>query len=351
MEQRVVVTGMGAITPIGNNVDDFFQSTKEGKCGIDYIRKFDTEDYKAKVAAHVKDFEPKDYMEHKESRRMDRFSQFAVAAAKEAFEDSGINIDKIDKDRFGVIVSSGVGGLENIEKESNTLASRGPRRVNPLFVPMIITNMAAGNIAIQFGAKGICTNIVTACASGSHSIGEAFRNIKHGYADVLFAGGAEATITPLGIAGFTALTALSSSEDPMRASIPFDKERDGFVMGEGAGILILEEYEHAINRGAKIYAEIVGYGATGDAYHITSPSPDGEGAARAMKLAMEEAKISPKEISYINAHGTGTELNDKYETKSIKIAMGDEAYKTPVSSTKSMIGHLLGAAGAVEAVV
>ena len=351
MERRVVVTGMGAITPIGNNVDDFFQSTKEGKCGIDYIRKFDTEDYKAKVAAHVKDFEPKDYMEHKESRRMDRFSQFAVAAAKEAFEDSGINIDKIDKDRFGVIVSSGVGGLENIEKESNTLASRGPRRVNPLFVPMIITNMAAGNIAIQFGAKGICTNIVTACASGSHSIGEAFRNIKHGYVDVLFAGGAEATITPLGIAGFTALTALSSSEDPMRASIPFDKERDGFVMGEGAGILILEEYEHAINRGAKIYAEIVGYGATGDAYHITSPSPDGEGAARAMKLAMEEAKIGPKEISYINAHGTGTELNDKYETKSIKIAMGDEAYKTPVSSTKSMIGHLLGAAGAVEAVV
>lgn len=351
MERRVVVTGMGAITPIGNNVDDFFQSTKEGKCGIDYIRKFDTEDYKAKVAAHVKDFEPKDYMEHKESRRMDCFSQFAVAAAKEAFEDSGINIDKIDKDRFGVIVSSGVGGLENIEKESNTLASRGPRRVNPLFVPMIITNMAAGNIAIQFGAKGICTNIVTACASGSHSIGEAFRNIKHGYADVLFAGGAEATITPLGIAGFTALTALSSSEDPMRASIPFDKERDGFVMGEGAGILILEEYEHAINRGAKIYAEIVGYGATGDAYHITSPSPDGEGAARAMKLAMEEAKIGPKEISYINAHGTGTELNDKYETKSIKIAMGDEAYKTPVSSTKSMIGHLLGAAGAVEAVV
>lgn len=351
MERRVVVTGMGAITPIGNNVDDFFQSTKEGKCGIDYIRKFDTEDYKAKVAAHVKDFEPKDYMEHKESRRMDRFSQFAVAAAKEAFEDSGINIDKIDKDRFGVIVSSGVGGLENIEKEANTLASRGPRRVNPLFVPMIITNMAAGNIAIQFGAKGICTNVVTACASGSHSIGEAFRNIKHGYADVLFAGGAEATITPLGIAGFTALTALSSSEDPMRASIPFDKERDGFVMGEGAGILILEEYEHAINRGAKIYAEIVGYGATGDAYHITSPSPDGEGAARAMKLAMEEAKIGPKEISYINAHGTGTELNDKYETKSIKIAMGDEAYKTPVSSTKSMIGHLLGAAGAVEAVV
>ena len=351
MERRVVVTGMGAITPIGNNVDDFFQSTKEGKCGIDYIRKFDTEDYKAKVAAHVKDFEPKDYMEHKESRRMDCFSQFAVAAAKEAFEDSGINIDKIDKDRFGVIVSSGVGGLENIEKEANTLASRGPRRVNPLFVPMIITNMAAGNIAIQFGAKGICTNIVTACASGSHSIGEAFRNIKHGYADVLFAGGAEATITPLGIAGFTALTALSSSEDPMRASIPFDKERDGFVMGEGAGILILEEYEHAINRGAKIYAEIVGYGATGDAYHITSPSPDGEGAARAMKLAMEEAKIGPKEISYINAHGTGTELNDKYETKSIKIAMGDEAYKTPVSSTKSMIGHLLAAAGAVEAVV
>ncbi len=351
MSRRVVVTGMGAITPIGNNVEDFFQAIKEGRSGIDKIRKFDTENYKAKVAGQVKDFEPKEYMDYKESRRMDRFSQFAIAAAVEAFEDSDINIDRIDRERLGVIVGSGVGGIENIEKEANTLTSKGPRRVNPLFVPMIITNMAAGNIAIRFGAKGICSNIVTACASGSHCIGEAYRNIKHGYADIIFAGGAEAAITPLGIAGFASLTALSISDDPMRASIPFDKDRDGFVMGEGAGILILEEYDQAIGRGAKIYAEVVGYGATGDAYHITSPSPDGQGAARAMKLAMEEAKIRPKDISYINAHGTSTPLNDKYETISIKIAMEDQAYKVPVSSTKSMTGHLLGAAGAVEAVV
>jgi 3-oxoacyl-[acyl-carrier-protein] synthase II len=257
----------------------------------------------------------------------------------------------MNKDRFGVIVGSGIGAIDDIEKETNTLRDKGPKRVNPLFIPMTITNMAAGNIAIQFGARGVCTNVVTACATGSHSIGEAFRSIKHGYSDIILAGGTEGSITPLSVAGFSALTALSTSKDPLRASIPFDKERDGFVMGEGAGILVLEEYEMAKSRGAKIYAEIVGYGATCDAYHITAPSPDGEGGARAMKLAMEEAGISSKDISYINAHGTSTPTNDRVETLAVKTAMGEDAYRIPISSTKSMIGHLLGAAGAVEAVI
>ncbi|HCM13747.1 MAG TPA: beta-ketoacyl-[acyl-carrier-protein] synthase II, partial [Lachnospiraceae bacterium] len=286
-----------------------------------------------------------------EAKRMERFSQFALAASKEAIEDSEIDLNEVNRERFGVIVGSGIGGIDSIEKEEQRLLAKGPKRVNPLFIPMIITNMAAGNIAIKYGAKGVCTNVVTACATGSHCIGEAFRSIKHGYSDLILAGGTEGSITPLAIAGFTSLTALSASEDPGRASIPFDKERDGFVMGEGAGILLLEEYEHARARGAKIYAEIVGYGATSDAYHITSPAPDGEGAARAMKTAMEEAEITPKDISYINAHGTGTQLNDKYETAAMKAVMGEEAYRIPVSSTKSMIGHLLGAAGAVEAVI
>ncbi len=351
MNRRVVVTGMGAITPIGNNVKEFFDSVQAGVCGIDLIQTFDTEVYSAKTAAQVKNFEPKNYMEAKEARRMDRFSQFAVVAAKEAVADSGLDLEKIDRNRFGVIVGSGIGALDDIEKETNTLRDKGPKRVNPLFIPMTITNMAAGNIAIQFGANGICTNVVTACATGNNCIGEAFRNIKHGYADIIISGGAEASITPLGIAGFQALTALSTSKDPLRASVPFDKERDGFVMGEGAGILILEEYEHAVARGAKIYAEVVGYGTTCDAYHITSPSPDGVGGARAMTLAMEEAGITPKEVSYINAHGTSTPTNDRTETAAIKIAMGEEAYTTPISSSKSMFGHLLGAAGAVEAVV
>jgi len=351
MIHRVVVTGMGAITPIGNSVKEFFDSVKEGKCGIDLIKTFDTEAYTVKTAAEVKDFDPKDYMDAKEARRMDRFSQLSMAAAKEAFEDSKLDLEDTDRDRFGVIVGSGIGGIGMIEKETKTLIAKGPRRVNPLFIPMTITNMAAGNIAIKYGARGVCTNIVTACATGAHSIGEAFRSIKHGYADIILAGGTEGSITPLSIAGFSALTALSTSTDPKRASIPFDKERDGFVMGEGAGILVLEEYEHAKARGAKIYAEVVGYGATCDAYHITSPSPDGHGGARAMKLAMEEANITSKDISYINAHGTSTPINDKLETIAVKKAMGEDAYRIPVSSTKSMIGHLLGAAGAVEAIV
>lgn len=351
MNHRVVITGLGAVTPIGNTVEEFFNNVKAGVCGIDYITGFDTEAFTVKLAAIVKDFDPKLYIDFKEIRRMDRFSQFAIAASSQAISDAGIDLENIDKERFGVIVGSGIGGLENIEKEAKTLIDKGPRRVNPLFIPMIITNMAAGNIAIKFGAQGICTNIVTACATGTHSIGEAFRNIKHGYADVILAGGTEASITPLGIAGFSALTALSVSQDPLRASIPFDKNRDGFVMGEGAGILLMEEYEHAKARGAKIHAEIVGYGATADAYHITSPSPDGHGGAMSMINAMKEAGISPKEISYVNAHGTSTPVNDRLETMAMKAAFGDEAYNIPVSSTKSMIGHLLGAAGAVEAVI
>lgn len=351
MERRVVVTGMGAITPIGNCVKDFFDNVMTGTCGIDFINNFDTEAYSVKLAAQVKDFDPKNYMDYKEARRMDRFSQLAVAAAKEAVADSGLDLANTDMERVGVIVGSGIGAIDDIEKETNNLRDKGPKRVNPLFIPMTITNMAAGNIAIQFGAKGVCTNVVTACATGSHCIGEAFRSIRHGYSDIILAGGTEGSITPLAVAGFQALTALSTSKDPLRASIPFDKERDGFVMGEGAGILVLEEYEHAKARGAKIYAEVVGYGATCDAYHITAPSPDGEGGARAMKLAMAEAGITPGDVSYINAHGTSTPTNDKTETLAVKLAMGEVAYKVPVSSTKSMIGHLLGAAGAVEAVI
>lgn len=351
MDHRVVITGLGAITPIGNTVDEFFENVQAGACGIDFITSFDTEAFAVKLVAAVKNFDPKLYMDFKEARRMERFSQFALAASTQAIRDSGIDLDSLDKDRFGVIVGSGIGGLENIENETYTLSNKGPRRVNPLFIPMTITNMAAGNIAIKFGAQGICTNVVTACASGTHSIGEAFRNIKHGYADVILAGGTEASISPLGVAGFSALTALSVSQNPLRASIPFDKERDGFVMGEGAGILLMEKYEHAISRGAKIYAEIVGYGATADAYHITAPSPDGHGGAMSMRNAMKEADITPKDISYVNAHGTSTPINDRLETMAMKKAFGDEAYKIPVSSTKSMIGHLLGATGAVEAVV
>ncbi len=351
MNRRVVVTGLGTIAPIGNNVNEFFENIQAGKCGVDFIDCFDTENYQVKVAAQVKNFDPKNYMDVKDAKRMDRFSQFAVAAAKEALEDSGIDLESIDRERFGVIVGSGIGSIGMIEKETKTLLDKGPRRVNPLFIPMTITNMAAGNIAIQFGAKGVCTNVVTACATGNNSIGEAFRSIKHGYADVILAGGTEGSITPLAVAGFASLTALSTSNDPLHASIPFDKERDGFVMGEGAGILLLEDYDHAKSRGAKIYAEVVGYGTTCDAYHITAPSSDGEGGARAMKLAMEEAGITPDEVSYINAHGTGTPTNDKVETLAVKTAMGEAAYRIPVSSTKSMIGHLLGAAGAVEAVI
>lgn len=347
---RVVITGMGAVTPIGNNVEDFWKSLKSGANGIDSITAFDTENYKAKLAAEVKDFNPEDYLDKREVRRMDRFCHFAIAASKQAVENSKLDLENIDKERFGVIVGSGIGGFKTFEKECETLVTKGPRKVSPMFVPMMIGNMAAGNIAIQFGAKGSTLDIVTACATASNSIGEAFRMIKHGYLDLAIAGGTEASITPLGVAGFIALTALSNSEDKNRASIPFDKERNGFVMGEGAGMLVLESLEHAQNRGALIYGEVVGYGSTCDAYHITSPSPDGEGGARAMLLAIKEGNIKKEEVGYINAHGTGTPYNDKFETIGIKLAFGDHAKDLVISSTKSMTGHLLGAAGGVEAI-
>lgn len=351
MDKRVVITGLGAITPIGKNVEDFFNSIKESKCGVDFIKAFDTSDFPVKLAAEITDYDARDYLDIKESKRMEKFCQFAMIAAQEAVDDSKLDINNIDNERFGVIIGSGIGGIGKIESETHIINDRGPRRVNPLFIPLVISNMAAGNVAIKFNAKGICTNVVTACATGTHTIGEAFRNIKHGYADIILAGGAESTITPLSVAGFSSLTALSKSTDPLRASIPFDKDRNGFVMGEGAGVVVVEEYEHAKARGANIYAEIVGYGATCDAFHMTAPAPGGEGAARAIKLAINEAGITYKDISYINAHGTSTELNDKLETDAIKKVFGEDAYNVAISSTKSMTGHLLGAAGAVEAIV
>ena len=348
MKKRVVVTGLGAITPIGNDVESFWNGLKNGTVGIGPVTTFDTTEYKAKLAAEVKDFDPKKYMDMKTARRMERFSQFAVAAAKEALEDAGIDMEKEEPFRVGVCVGSGIGGLEAIEREYKKLLEKGPGRVNPLLVPLMISNMAAGNIAIQFGLKGKNTNVVTACATGTHSIGEALRAIQYGEADVMVAGGAEASITPVGLAGFAALTALNTTEDPKRASIPFDKERNGFVMGEGAGIVVLESLEHAKARGAKIYAELAGYGATCDAYHITSPAEDGSGAAKAMEIAIADAGMKPEDVDYVNAHGTSTHHNDLFETKAIKLALGDHAYDVKINSTKSMIGHLLGAAGGVE---
>ena len=345
---RVVVTGMGAITPIGNDVESFWNGLKEKKVGIGPITYFDTAEYKAKLAAQVKEFDPKQYMDPKAARRMETFSQYAVAAAKQALEDAGIDMTKEDPYRVGVCVSSGIGSLQAVEREYKKLLEKGPGRVNPLLVPLMISNMAAGNVSIQFGLKGKSINVVTACATGTHSIGEAMRSIQHGEAEVMVAGGTESSITPIGVAGFTALTALSASEDPMRASIPFDKERSGFVMGEGAGVVVLESLEHAKARGAKIYAELAGYGATSDAFHITSPAEDGSGAAMAMKFAMDDAGVKPEEIDYINAHGTGTHHNDLFETLAIKTALGDHARQVKISSTKSMVGHLLGAAGGVE---
>jgi len=351
MKNRVVITGMGAVTPVGNDVESFWNSIKEGKCGIDYITYFNTDNFKVKIAAEVKDFKPEDYMDRKEAKRMDRYCQFAMAAAKEAVEDSGLDLDNMNKERLGVIIGSGIGGLTTIEKEVRTLVEKGPNRVSPLFIPMTIGNMAAGNVAIKYGAKGICTSVITACATGTNAIGDAMRMLQYGMADVFIAGGAEASVTQIGLAGFTNLTALSNSNAPKAASTPFDANRSGFVMGEGAGILILETLEYAQNRGAKIYAEVVGYGSTCDAYHMTSPAPDGEGGARAMKIAMEDAGITPEEVSYINAHGTSTPLNDKFETMAIKSVLGEYAYKVPVSSTKSMTGHALGAAGAMEGII
>ena len=348
MSKRVVVTGMGAITPIGNSVNEYWESLKAGKVGIGPITYFDTTDYKATLAAQVKDFNAKDYMDPKAARRMETFSQFAVAAAKEAMEDSGLDMSVEDPYRVGVSIGCGVGSLQRMESEEHKLVTKGPSRISPLMVPMLISNMAAGNVSIQFGLKGKSINIVTACSTGTHSIGEAYRTIQYGDADVMLAGGTESSICPIGIGGFAALTGLTPATDPLRASIPFDKERSGFVMGEGAGVVVLESLEHALNRGAHIYAEITGYGATSDAYHITSPAEDGEGAARAMTDAMKEAGVSPEQVSYINAHGTATHHNDLFETRAIKLALGDAAYNVPISSTKSMIGHLLGAAGAVE---
>lgn len=346
--KRVVVTGMGLITPLGNDVETFWNNIKEQKTNFGPITYFDTTDYKVKLAAQVKDFDPTKYMDPKTARRMEAFSQYAIAATSQAIEDAGLDLEKEDLTRIGVSVGSGIGSLQAIEREYQKLLQKGPGRVGTLLVPLMISNMAAGNVAIAFGLKGKCTNVVTACATGTNSIGDAYRYIQCNEVDVMVAGGTEAAICPIGVAGFSALTAMTTSTDPARASIPFDKERNGFVMGEGAGVVILESYEHAINRGAKILAEIVGYGATGDAYHITSPSEDGEGIARAMLLAIKEAGISPEEVDYVNAHGTSTPLNDLYETRGIKKAFGEHAYKLNVNSTKSMTGHLLGAAGAVE---
>ena len=352
MEKRVVITGLGALTPIGNNTKDFWEGIKNGKCGIDEIKGFDTTNFKVKLAAELKDFNAEDYFDRREAKRLDRFSQYAMVAAREAWNDSGLDKETENMERVGVIIGSGIGGIGTTEEEHEKYMTKGPDRVSPMYIPMGIPNMATGNVAIDIGAKGESIAMVTACASGTHSIGESFRMIKHGYQDVVLAGGTEAGITPLGIAGFTNIKALSKSEDKTRASIPFDKERNGFVMGEGAGVIILEELEHAKKRGAKIYAEMVGYGATSDAYHITSPAPGGEGGARAIKIAMEEAHVNPEEITYINAHGTSTHLNDSCETQAIKTALGEEAAKkVMVSSTKGHIGHLLGAAGGVEAIV
>ena len=348
MKTRVVVTGMGAITPIGSSVDSFWQAVKEKTVGIGPITYFDTTDFKCKLAAQVKDFDPKQYMDPKAARRMEAFSQFAVAASKEALEQSGLVMENEDPYRVGVSIGSGIGSLQAMERDVKKLNEKGPSRVNPLLVPLMICNMAAGNVAIQFGLKGKCINVVTACATGTHSIGEAFRSIQYGEADVMLAGGTEASITPIGIAGFTALTALNTTDDPLRASIPFDKDRNGFIMGEGAGVVVLESLEHAKARGARILAEVVGYGATCDAYHITSPAEDGSGAAKAMEFAMKDAGIGPESIDYVNAHGTSTHHNDLFETKAIKLALGDHAHKVKINSTKSMIGHLLGAAGGVE---
>ena len=351
MKRRVVVTGMGAITPIGNTVEEFWNSIKAGIVGIGEITKFDTTDYKVKLAAEVKNFIAKERMDFKAAKRMEPFSQYAVAAAKEAFQDAGINMEEEDPFRIGVIVGSGIGSLQVAEREYEKILTKGPSRVNPLMVPLMISNMAAGNIAIYLGLKGKCTSVTTACATGTHSIGDALRAIQYGDADVMLAGGAESAICSLSVSGFTNLTALTTSTDPKRASIPFDKDRSGFVIGEGAGVVVLEELEHAKKRGAKIYAEIAGYGATCDAYHITAPAEDGTGAAKAMELAITDANMTPEDVDYINAHGTSTHHNDLFETRAIKQVFGNAVSNVIVNSTKSMTGHLLGAAGGIEFIV
>ncbi|MFC4403236.1 beta-ketoacyl-ACP synthase II [Gracilibacillus xinjiangensis] len=349
-KNRVVITGLGAITPLGNEIDIFWNNLKSGQSGIDYVTKVNKDEFPAKVAGEVKDFDPTAYMEKKESKRMDLFTQYAVAAAKMAVEDAKLEITDEIAPKVGVWIGSGIGGMATYDEQFRRFMDKGYKRVSPFFVPMLIPDMAAGQVSIQLGAKGINNCSVTACASGANSIGDAYKVIERGDAEFMITGGAEAPLTPMSFAGFSTAKALSFNEDPKTASRPFDKNRDGFVMGEGAGILILESLESAQKRGAKIYAEIVGYGASGDAYHITSPAPEGEGAARAMKQAIEDAEISLEDIDYINAHGTSTEYNDSFETQAIKSVFGDHAYKLDVSSTKSMTGHLLGAAGAVEAI-
>ena len=348
MKRRVVITGLGAITPIGNTVEEFWNGIKNGTVGIGPITKFDTTEYKVKIAAEVKDFVAKERMDFKASKRMETFSQYAVAAAKEACADAGFEIEKEDPYRCGVIIGSGIGSLQAMERETQKLHEKGPGRVNPLLVPLMICNMAAGNVSIHFGLKGKSINVVTACATGTNTIGEAFRAIQYGEADIMVSGGTEGSICPTAIAGFTSLTALTAETDPERCSIPFDKERSGFVMGEGAAVVVLEELEHAKHRGAKIYAEVVGYGCSSDAYHITSPAEDGSGAARAMLNAVWDAGITVDEVNYINAHGTSTHHNDLFETRAIKLAFGAHAGEMKVNSTKSMVGHMLGAAGAIE---
>ena len=351
MEKRVVITGLGAITPIGKDVNETWKGIEDKKCGIDKITLFDTDNFKTKLAGEVKEYDALEYFEQKQAKRFDKSSQFAVIAAREAVKNSGITEENTNYERVGVFVSSGIAGLKTIQEQCETNYVKGNNRVSPMFIPMAIANMPAGNIAIEFGFKGESISIVTACASSTHAIGEAYKTIKQGYEDVIIAGGTEASICSIGIAGFENMKALCTSEDKNRASIPFDKERSGFVMGEGAGIVVLEELEHAKKRGAKIYAEVIGFGSTTDAYHITSPNPNGEGGAKAMIRAIEDAGIRPEDIDYINAHGTSTHLNDSTETLAIKTALGETSKKVMVSSTKGNIGHLLGAAGGVEAVI
>ncbi|MCM1569076.1 MAG: beta-ketoacyl-ACP synthase II [Roseburia sp.] len=350
MKKRVVVTGMGIISPIGLDIDAYWESIKAGRTGFGYIDTFDASEYKCHVAAQVKGFNAGNYMDTKSARRMELFCQYAVAAAGEALADSGLELEKEDAYRVGCCIGSGIGSLQAMEREHKRLLEKGPSRISPLMVPMMISNMASGNVSIQFGLKGKNLNVVTACATGTHSIGEAFRTIQYGDADVMLAGGSESSITPIGVAGFSALTALSEKDDLTRCSLPFDKDRSGFVMGEGAGVLVLEELEHAQERNALIYAEVIGYGCSADAYHITSPMESGEGAAKAMEFAISDGGLTPSDITYINAHGTGTHHNDLYETRAIKRLFGEHAFHMKVNSTKSMIGHLLGAAGAVECI-
>lgn len=351
MKRRVVITGLGVVSPLGNDIDTFWNNIVNGVSGIGYITRFNAEEYPAKIAAEVKDFKPEDYMDKKEARRMDRNTHYAVAASKMAVEASKLDFDKVNKDRIGVILGCGVGGIETFEEQMSAMKDKGIKRVSPFFIPMMIANMAAAQVAMTIGARGVNETIVTACASGTNAIGEAFKTVQRGDVDIALTGGTEASITPLSFAGFCSMKALSTNNDPGKASRPFDKNRDGFIMGEGAGILVLEELEHAIERGAEIYAEIIGYGASCDAYHMTSPDPNGEGASLAIARAIEDGGVKIEDINYINAHGTSTDYNDKFETRAIKNVFGEKAYDLLISSTKSMTGHLLGAAGGIEGVI